>query len=97
MLTLTNNWFNLASGQPGNVRKPQKGTSTMNMETTEQLMAVELITRGEFVRRKEGAKKTYQRCGYDRKAKAYCLLDCDDQSREIFVKPGTQLFVGFDY
>jgi len=69
----------------------------MNFETVEQMMAVELITRGEYVRRKEGAAKTYQRCGYDRRTKKYCLLDCDDQSREIYVKPGTKLFVGFTY
>ena len=63
----------------------------------EQLAAVETIKRGEFVRRKEGASKTYQRGEYDKTTKRFSLTDCDDANREIFVKKGTKLFVGFSY
>lgn len=63
----------------------------------EQLVAVELIKRGEFVRRKEGAKKVYMRTGYDQATKRYALVDCDDLNKEIFIKKGAKLFVGFTY
>lgn len=58
---------------------------------------VETIKRGEFVRRKADAAKTYQRGEYDKSSKTYSLVDCDDHCREIFVKRGTVLFVGFTY
>lgn len=41
--------------------------------------------------------KTYQRGEYDPSAKRYSLVDCDDANREVFVKKGTKLFVGFSY
>lgn len=69
----------------------------MSHTDTEQFVAVESIRAGEFVRRKVDAKKTYQRGLYNAFEKKYALLDCDDMNREIFVKKGTKLFVGFSY
>lgn len=69
----------------------------MSQHTTEQLVAVESIKRGEFVRRSADAKKTYQRGAFDPSTRRYSLTDCDDVNREVFVKKGTKLFVGFSY
>jgi len=71
--------------------------NTSTHTSTEQLVAVESIKRGEFVRRKADAVKTYQRGEYDKTSKRYSLVDCDDMNREVFVKRGTLLFVGFSY
>lgn len=66
------------------------------METVEQ-MNVESIKRGEYVRRKADATKTYVRGAYDPTSKRYSLEDFDDIGREIFVPKGTKLFVGFSF
>jgi hypothetical protein len=62
---------------------------------------VELIKKGEFVRRISASgipqSKTYKRGDYDRASKRYSLVDCDDVCREVFVKRGTKLLIGFDY
>ena len=63
----------------------------------EQMMKVQDIKEGEFVKRKADATKVYRRGNYDRSSKRYSLIDCDDTNREVFVKAGTQLFVGFTY
>jgi hypothetical protein len=64
---------------------------------TAATMQVESIAKGEYVRRKVDATKTYRRGDYDRSTKRFSLIDCDDHCREIFVKRGTVLFVGFTY
>ncbi len=61
------------------------------------LSPVEAIKRGEFVRRNPEATKTYQRGEYDKATKRFSLVDCDDINREVFVKKGTKLVVGFTY
>lgn len=62
---------------------------------------VESIKLGEFVRRlnKDGTEqsKTFKRGEYDRASKRYSLTDCDDVNREVWVKKGTKLSVGFTY
>lgn len=68
-----------------------------NSITTEQMMPVESIQIGEFVRRKEGAKATYRRGEYCKSTKRYALDDYNDASRQVWVRKGTLLFVGFDY
>ena len=55
------------------------------------------VPKGEFVRRKEGAKTTYRKGDYDRALKAYSLTDWDDASREIFVKADKLVHVGFTF
>lgn len=69
----------------------------MSHTDTEQMAAVETIKRGEFVRRKSDAVKTYTRGDYCKSTKRYSLNDCDDANREVWVKRGTLLFVGFSY
>lgn len=58
---------------------------------------VETIKRGEFVKRKPDASKVYQRGEFDRSTGKYSLVDTDDTSREVFVRKGTKLAVGFTY
>lgn len=58
---------------------------------------VEEIKLGTFVKRKADATKVYRRGGFDRATKRFALVDCDDINREIWVKRGTILFVGFTY
>ena len=69
----------------------------MSHTDTEQYAKVEDIKVGEFVKRKQGADKVYRRGKYDAATKRYSLEDYDDTSREVFVKKGTNLFVGFSY
>lgn len=65
--------------------------------TTTNTQTVETIKLGEFVKRKADANKVYKRGVYDAGSKRYALGDTDDISREIWVKKGTILFIGFDY
>jgi hypothetical protein len=67
------------------------------METIETFKFVENIKKGEYVKRSREAQKTYIRGEYDRATKRYSLTDTSDHCREIFVKSGTLLFVGFEY
>lgn len=61
---------------------------------------VEQIKQGEFVRKiisgKEGIA-TYVRGAYDATYRRYTLQNTEDMNREVFVKRGTQLAVGFTY
>lgn len=69
-------------------------------ETT-AVAKVEDVARGDYVRKvtKDGLplNKVYQRGTFDRTTKRYSLIDCDDVNRELFVKKGTKLLVGFTY
>lgn len=69
----------------------------MSHTDTEQMVPVESIKKGEYVRRKADANKTYVRGSYDPSTKRYSLEDADDMNREVWVKKGTKLFVGFTY
>ena len=62
-----------------------------------QQAKVETVKQGEYVRRKATTTKTYIRGGYDRTAKRFELVDCDDVNRTVMVKRGTILCVGFTY
>lgn len=69
---------------------------------TEQTAQVQDIAPGEYVKRlfcngTQAGNKVYKRGPYNPKAKRYALEDCDDISREIYVKKGTRLLVGFTY
>lgn len=65
--------------------------------TSEQMVKIEDCKAGEFIKRKADANKVFQRGDYDRATKSYALVDCDDANREIFVKRGKLVFVGFTY
>lgn len=62
-----------------------------------QFQNVEIIKQGDYIRRNESTAKTYIRGSYDQSTKRYSLIDSEDTSREIFVKKGTLLFIGFTY
>ena len=68
---------------------------------TETIAQVQNIKRGEFVRRLNAdgtaQSKTYQRSYYVADTKRYALDDVDDTSRQVFVRKGTKLLVGFTY
>ena len=68
---------------------------------TEQVAQVQNIKRGEYVRRLNAdgtaQSKTYQRSYYDAESQRYALDDVEDTSRQVFVKKGTKLQVGFTY
>ena len=59
------------------------------------------IKRGEFVRRLNAdgtaQSKVYARSYYDAESQRYALDDVEDTSRQVFVKKGTKLQVGFTY
>lgn len=61
------------------------------------VVAVERLAKGEFVKRKPDASKVYRLAGYDRQQQRYILDDESDSSKEIAVKAGTMLVVGFSY
>ena len=68
---------------------------------TEQVAQVQNIKRGEYVKRLNAdgtaQSKTYRRSYYDADTKRYALDDVDDTSRQVFVRKGTKLLVGFTY
>ena len=55
---------------------------------------IENVKKGDFVRRKADAKTTYTAGGYCRR---YILDDWADISRSVYIKKGTEVFVGFDF
>ena len=69
-----------------------------SIEVTEmRKIKIEDVQRGDFIRRKPEAKTTFTAAGYCRYEQRYQLDDWDDISRCIYVKKGTEVFVGFDF
>tara|TARA_R110000796_G_C14210464_1_gene393182 strand:- start:230 stop:442 length:213 start_codon:yes stop_codon:yes gene_type:complete len=60
-------------------------------------MPLKDVPRGEFVRRKLDAKKTYTRGDYDRASRTYALDDWDDISRAVYLKGAALVWVGFEF
>jgi hypothetical protein len=58
---------------------------------------IENVKQGEYLKRKPHANKVYTRSVYDRFAKRYACDDTDDCSREVFLKKGTIVYIGFTY
>ena len=52
---------------------------------------------GEFIKRKPDAAAVYKRGHYVPGLKAFSCTDCDDISREIFIKANKAVYVGFTY
>jgi len=67
------------------------------MIDTIQQMPLKEVPRGEFVRRKLDAKKTYTRGDYDRSSRTYSLDDWDDISRAVYLKGSALVWVGFEF
>ena len=66
---------------------------------TEQVAQVQNIKRGEYVKRLNAdgtaQSKVYARSYYDAETQRYALEDVDDTSRQVFVRKGTKLLVGY--
>tara|TARA_R110001606_G_scaffold55944_1_gene135826 strand:- start:646 stop:831 length:186 start_codon:yes stop_codon:yes gene_type:complete len=58
---------------------------------------IESVKLGEFIKRKEGAKKVYTRGAYCRMNKAYECGNWEDISDFIYIKKGKEVFTSFDY
>jgi hypothetical protein len=58
---------------------------------------IEECKKGEYIKRKPEAKTVFKREHYDAATKSYCLSDCDDMNREIFLKRGTIVYIDFEY
>lgn len=67
------------------------------VDSTAQMVKVEDVRIGDYVRRSTTTAKTYKRGAYDRSNKKFELIDCDDISHTIMVKRGTMLHIGFIY
>lgn len=65
--------------------------------TSEQMVKIEDCRLGEFIKRKADAKTVYVRGMYDRVSKSYSLVSTKDMNKEIFIKKGKLVFVGFEY
>jgi hypothetical protein len=62
-----------------------------------QKIKIEDAKKGDFIRRKPEAKTTFTAGGYCRFEKRYQLDDWHDISRCIYLKKGTEVYVGFDF
>jgi|TARA_R110002020_G_scaffold214207_3_gene421189 hypothetical protein len=58
---------------------------------------IQNVKPSDFIKRKPDAKKVYNRGKYDRTTKSYSCSDWDDLSREIFIKRGKTVYVGFTF
>ena len=62
-----------------------------------QAIEIEKVKKGEFLKRKPAAKKTYTRGDYDRTHSRYRIDDWDDISRDMLLSKGTLVWVGFTF
>jgi hypothetical protein len=62
-----------------------------------KIVAIQHVTKGDYVKRKTDSKAVYIKGDYCRTAKAYELRDADDISRSIYVKPDKVVVIGFTY
>ncbi len=58
---------------------------------------IEDVKRGDFIRRKPDSHKTYTRDRYCRFEKKYICGDWEDINREILLKRGTVVYIGFEF
>lgn len=63
----------------------------------EDFKEIQLVKKGDFFRRKEGAKKTFIRQDYNRSVNAYTCQNFDDINDYIYIKKGKQVFVNFEF
>lgn len=67
------------------------------IEKSGRLENIENIKKGEFIKKKEGAKKTYTKGNYCRTNKGWECVSWDDISDFIYIKKGKAVYVGFDF
>jgi len=53
--------------------------------------------KGQYVKRKQNAKRVYLVECYRHDLKRWQLVAFDDVNQCVYVKPGTQVWVGFDF
>ncbi len=61
------------------------------------MKSIETLKKGEFFKRKESAKKVYEKSVYCRENKKYECVNFDDINDFIYLKKGTKVFVNFDF
>lgn len=69
----------------------------VNSGHIEEMVTIRSTGQGEFIRRKPGARKTYIRGTYVKALRAFSCIDTDDANREIFIKAGALVQVGFTF
>ena len=52
---------------------------------------------GEYIKRTAEAKAVYIKGAYNKSSKSFSCTDCEDISREVFIKADKQVFIGFTY
>jgi hypothetical protein len=62
-----------------------------------KIVAIQHVTKGEYVKRKTDSKAVYVKGDYDRTTKTYELRDTSDISRCIYIKPSKVVVIGFTY
>lgn len=62
-----------------------------------KIVAIQHVTKGDYVKRKVDSKAVYVKGDYCRIAKAYEMHDADDISRIIYIKRDKAVVVGFTY
>lgn len=62
-----------------------------------KIVAIQHVTKGDYVKRKADSKAVYVKGDYCRIAKAYELRDTDDVNRVIYIKRDKVVAVGFTY
>ena len=78
----------------------QISTSLESFEKDFEIVKIEEVTKGNFfkrLRKGEPSSKVYVKGGFDRFEKKYIGEDWDDISREIYLKKGTLVAVGFEF
>jgi hypothetical protein len=60
-------------------------------------IALKDCPKGEFIRRKADAKKTFIRGDYDRTSKKYELTDFEDIGSSVQTRGTTLVWIGFDF
>lgn len=64
---------------------------------TMKIIAIQHVTKGDYVKRKADSKTVYVKGNYCRIAKAYEMRDTDDINRVIYIKRDKVVAVGFTY
>ena len=82
---------------PSNLHPIINRYNMATMEDYHRIIKIEKVKKGDYVRKKSGAKKTYIAGGYCRYNKRYELTDTEDMNRQIYLKKGKDVFVGFTY
>lgn len=60
-------------------------------------VSINTLNQGEFFKKKEGAKATFERGEFDQSIKRFCNPNVEDMNKEAFTKSGTLVWVGFEY